>query len=388
MDYYTALIPFEGKNDRTGHRVFELASTATSKSTFQTAGGSFTAYGLEPVLWARKAIDAAKEKMRFLQIVSQYNLPQGHKDYVILKRKQYLPETSWESSSEEYAVGTEIPSTEITTPGAITVTPINRNYQVHITNDNIRTSAINAVQYCRDELAYLYENCLDSLIRDTLIGTITPSSGTPVPGAVEYSNTTAGSMTIFGGDATDASNSLDDGDILTTELIKKARRLLQSNIGYYWSSNVWTKSAVYKNPWTSEPNEPFVLLIAPEQEEALLNESQFTSAAEYGSQKVVLSGEIGTYMDVKVLTTTKMPHGSSGYKFAVSGANNRTFDTNVHMCAMLKAKRVGAAIFGRTAEFKIYDYPQGDAVRIKLSFAVGVDNIYDDAQVRIFVTDQ
>lgn len=390
MEAQTFELDFSPKMNKMGNRVFELTSTATSKSTVQTSGGAISSgYLLEPILWVRKAIDAAQERMRFLQIVQQFTLPEGHKDYIVPKRKNYLADGSWEASSAEYAVNTPIGFTEITTAGAVQFTPTNYNYGVSITNDNIRTNALNIVEYCREELSYKYENSLDSAIRDALIGTITSSAGTPSAGATEMTASVVGSQTIFGGDATDASNSLDDGDTLTPEMIKKARRLLQSNKGYYWNSNAWTAvSSTYPtNAWVSEPNEPFVLLIAPEQEESLLNESQFTSAAEYGSQAVILSGEIGQYMDVKVVTTTKMPAGISTDKFAVSGATNRTFDTNVHMCAMVKAGKVGGAVFGRKPEFKVYDWPQEDAVKMKLSMAYAADNIYDDAQVRMFVTD-
>jgi len=382
-------IPLVPSKDKVGNRVFELASTSTDTGSIQTSGGTVSnAYKLQPIMWIRKALDCAKERMRFLQIVRQETLPPGHKDLIMTIRKNYLADSSWEASSAEYdpAGTSEIAWTEITTQGGVQFTPTNYNYGVFITNEHIRTNVINSVQYCREELSYKYENSVDSAIRDALIGTIVASGGTPSAGATEASSTAAGSQTIFGGDATDADNSLDDGDTLTPELIKKARRLLQSTKGYYWNSNTWTASSATFNPWVSEPNEPFVLLIAPEQEESLLNESQFTSAAEYGSQAVILSGEIGQYMDVKVVTTTKMPSGGNTDIAKIQG-NSVSFDTNVHMCAMVKSQRVGAIVFGRKAEFKVFDWPSADGVRMKLSMAYAADSLYEDAQVRIFVTD-
>jgi len=390
MDNLEYTLPYEAKANNVGNRVFELAGTAVTASTIQTSGGAISSgYKLQPIQWIRKAIDSAKERMRFQQIIAQHTLPAGHKDLIIPKRKNYFADGSWGTSAAEYATGTEITFTEITTQGAVQFTPVKYNYGVQLTNESVRTNVLNAVQFCREELAYKYENSIDTITRDALIGTITGSGGTPTAGATEMAAAAVGSQTIFGGDATDAADSLDDGDTLTPEMIKKARRLLQSTTGYYWNSNAWTAvSSTYPtNPWVSEPNEPFVLMIAPEQEESLLNESQFTSAAEYGSQKVILSGEIGQYLDVKVVSTTKMPGGADNSLCYVTASASVDFDTNAHMAAMFKSQKVGAGVFGQSAQFKVFDWPSEDAVRMTLGYAYAADNVFDDAQIRMFVTD-
>lgn len=378
------LLSLEPTTNQFGWRVFELASTVTSTTSVRGSQFSTAPYYLQPIHYLKKAIDAAKERMRFMQIVSQFALPEGHKDIIIPYRKKYLPDSSWETSSSEYAAGTEISWTEINTADGVKVTPTRYNYGIALTNEAIRTSAINEVAYMREELSYKYENSIDSAIRDQILGTVGSS---PTLGATEMSDTVNGCMTIYGGDATDADNSLDKGDTLTTELIAKARRLLMSNVGYYWSSNTFTKSSTTKNPWEPTAQEPFVLFIAPEQEEALLNLEKFTNAAEYGSNEVLLNGEIGKYLGIKIISTTKVPAISSGDNIYVSGGT-QAFDTAAHICGLVKAGKCAALVWGVKPEIKVFDWPNADQVRLKLTMSYGVAAIHSDAIVRIVVSDE
>lgn len=52
------------------------------------------------------------------------------------------------------------------------------------------------------------------------------------------------------------------------------------------------------------------LVIHPAQENNLLKDSQFTNAATYGDQSVVVNGEIGSYLGVRVVTSVKAPTGT------------------------------------------------------------------------------
>ena len=378
----TLQLSYEPKTNALGWRVFELASTVTS--TTSTRGSAVSnAYVLQPIMYLKKAIDAAKERMRFMQIVTQYTLPEGHKDIIIPYRKKYLADSSWETSSAEYAAGSEISWTQINTLDGVQITPTRYNYGVALTNEAIRTNALNLVTYAREELSYKYENSIDSAIRDAILGTVGSS---PTLGATEMSDTANGCQTIYGGDATDADNSLDPGDVLTTDLIAKAKRLLMSNIGYYWSSNTFTKSSTTKNAWEPTAREPFVLFIAPEQEEALLKDSQFVNASEYGSNEVVLNGEIGRYLGIKVISTTKVPAISSGDSIVVQGSS-QSFDTNAHLCGLVKAGPVGALVWGVKPEIKVFDWPNADQVRMKLTMSYGISPVHSDAIVRIVVSD-
>jgi len=366
-------------------KTFELASTVTTTSV--SRGSSFTAYGSQPVQYLKDAIDAAKERMMFMQVVSQYQLPEGVAQISIPYRTKYLASGSWESSTAEYSAGSEISWTAINTNDAVQISPQTYNYGVALSNKNLRTNALNLLRYCQTELSYHFEDVIDSAIRDAILGTVDSSAAQVTAGATAMSNTVNGMQTIYGGDATDADNSLDAGDVITTDMIIKARRLLQSTIGYYWALNTFTKSATPKNPWSSDKGEPIVLFLAPEQMATLLQDPQFSNAAEFGARDPILNGEIAQYMGVKLIETTKVPAIASGDYISMQGGT-QAFDTDAHMCLMTKAGKIAALVWGRKAELKTFDWPNADQVRMKLSFDYGVGTIHDDAAVRLVVADE
>lgn len=373
------------KKGLTGLRVFELSATATTSSSVRGTAFSSYPYPLQPILYLRSAIDAAKERMMFQQALNQYTLPVGHKDITVPYRTTYLGAGSWETSTAEYAAGSEIAWTQVNTADGKLITPTQYNYGIALSNFAIRTSALNEVQYMREELSYMYENALDSDARDAIFGTVNASDAATAP--TEMADATRGAQTIFGGIATDADNSLNSGDVLTLAMFAKARRLLMSNIGYYWSSNTWTKSSTAKNAWMPTAGEPFLCYIAPEQEEAFLNETKFTNASEYGSNEILLNGEIGKYIGVKILTTTKVPSFKSGDEIKVATAQD-TVDTTGHICGMVKAGVCGAQVFGLSPNVSVFDWPNADQVRMKLSMAYASDDIMSDSIVRMVVADE
>ncbi len=357
-------------------QTMNFASTATSASSMRGSAVS-SAYLVQGINYLREVIDAAKERMMFLQVAAEKTLGQGNKDMIWQKRKKYLGRSSWEASAAEYdPSGTsEIPSTQINTNDGVQFTPVNENYQVALTNDNIRTNALDAVGYARDELSYRYEDVVDTAI------------STALTGATAMSNTVWGMQTIFGNDKTNTANDLNAGDTLSSDMIVKMRRLLQSTKGYYWNSNVWTVSGVTKNPWVGDASEPIVLFIAPEQEESLFtSNTQFSNASEYGGNDVVLNGQIGRYAGVNIVQTTKIPTFVSGDNVTIQGASVAQ-DVTGSQCIMVKAKRSVGVVYGRTAEFKVYDWPTADQVRLKLSMAYQANAVHPDAIVRALVSD-
>ena len=88
---------------------------------------------------------------------------------------------------------------------------------------------------------------------------------------------------VYGGDAT-SDGTIDTGDIFTTAMFKAARREI--------------KKDRYK---------PDVCFMNADAEYAILEESQFISAAEYGDGRVIRTGEIGTYLGVANIVTENVP---------------------------------------------------------------------------------
>ena len=368
-----------------GYGTFELSSTTTS--TTSTRGTQFSAapYPIQPIQFLKTVIDAAKERLFFMQAVTQYTLPENTFELVVPYRSKYLADSSWQNAGQQIAAGSELDATQINTNDGIKITPTAENYAIFATNKNIRTAGIPLIPYLREELVYKYENGPDSTVRNAILGTITSDGTSTAP--TEMSNTVLGAQTIFGGDATDASNSLDNGDILATTLLSKARTYLMSTRAYYWSGNASTLSATTKNPWYPTPSQPFVHYIAPEQEKAYLDETKFTNAAEYGDRGPLLTGEIAqTYLGVRIVSTTKVPGFVSGDEVRVQGSQ-ATQDVTGHLCGMVKTGVCGALVWGLKPTIKIYDWPNADQIRFQLSMDLGASAIQADAIVRMAVTD-
>jgi len=351
------------------YRNFELAATITNQAAVQ--GDALSTYELLPAIWAKKVVDAAKARHVYTQAFDQFTLAEGQNMLIIPKRKKY--QSSWETSAAEYGVNTNITWTALGTTDGVQITPADASYGFELTNLAVRTNAIPMVAYCREELAYKMSDLIEDNVTTTL------------DDATAMSNTVWGMQTIFGGDATDANNNLDDGDVLTTSMINKAERLIESNVGYYWNSNAWTRSAVSKNPWELHDS-PLYLYIAPEQKEALRNSGQFVNAAEYGGNEVVMNGEIGQYLGVKVLCTTKTPSVASAGTFTHQGSTCQV-DTNVHTCFMLKSGVAGALVWGLKPRINAFDWPSGMKKRITLEMAYASAAVQPDAIVKLAVTD-
>jgi N4-gp56 family major capsid protein len=357
---------------------YTLSSATTESATVY--GDAYSGKELEPAVWVRSIVDAAQERMRFMQVVKQHTMPDGNADFIIPRRKTYLADSSWNTSAAEYTSTDEIDWTQINTMDGIQTTPVNYNYGVELTNDAIHKNALQLVEFCREELSYKYENAVDTAVRNALLGTV--SSTTAVIGPVEAADAVTGSQIIFGGDSSNLSDSMDPGDTLTTDMIARARRLLMSTNQYYYSSNVFTKTTSKSNPW--EP--PYVLFIAPEQEEALVTDSQFVNAAEYGSQEVILNGEIGRYLDCKMVVTTKVPSFADNDYYYVQGSQYQV-DTDAHACALIKPQVAGAMVWARQAKFKIFDWPSADRTRMTLNMKYAASAVQSDAIIRMVVND-
>lgn len=98
--------------------------------------------------------------------------------------------------------------------------------------------------------------------------------------ATQLQSTSLTTNIVYGGDATQIED-ITTGDVMTTDLITDARRLIKVN----------SKCV------------PKYLIISSYQEATLMKDSQFMNASEYGSNDVIMKGEIGTYLKLKVIVT-------------------------------------------------------------------------------------
>jgi len=333
-------------------------------------GASFTGYGLEPIQFLKEVVDGAKSQLYFTNFVNEITAPVGIHDVVIPKRTIYEGSTGMSFDTTE-RIGADISWTTLDNLSSVIATPTPVLAGYAISNFALRTNAVNLLKAARDELSYAIGDRVDKAIA-VAIGDATVAS-----------NSVRGAQTLYGGAAT-SDATLGAGDTITTDLVAKAARYLKDTKMYYRASGAYgaeTLSAVAKNPWPNDNSEPFVLFIGPAQEETFRKDSQFVNAAEYGSNKVIMNGEIGEYLGIKIVTTTNVEGGTA----SAAGPDGTTCAVDMTRCIMMKAKRAAALIWGQKPEIKVFDYPTRDQTRISLVSAYAVKVVQDDAIVFVDV---
>lgn len=179
---------------------------------------------------------------------------------------------------------------------------------------------------------------------------------------------TAVTKNVFGGASTNADASdLATGDVLTTDLIVDAMALIEA------SDFV-----------------PKYLVIGPYQLAALRKDSQFVNAAEYGSNEVVMKGEIGQYLGIKIISTT---NANLDYDSSNTDTNDASaWGANGFCCPMIATGRNGEpvayAIVWKELPHIDYEFLKDEcAHQIYYDQAFEDDVIQPDAICLIKVTD-
>src|SRR3990167_2834333 len=248
----------------------------TTAANARGAAAGTTTNLLEPRLWMREVVDAAQKRFRYGEVSMTKDIPKGHVNLIVPKRRAFISGTSWAAN---VTPGTAVNFTTLNNFDGVEVNPNWRNYATAISYDVIQQNVVDYVGAAREELVYKAGDHVDQDIV------------TEISGATLASVSTVGAQAVFGGDATQASE-LATGDVITTDMVAEAMRKLQTDVVRYWTGGTGetaqAKTRALKNPWINEND--FVLLIAPEQEEAFRTDSQFVNAAEYGARETILNG--------------------------------------------------------------------------------------------------
>lgn len=238
-------------------------STTTGASPFNNI-----ATGIVGKVWLNELIAAAKQKMFFEQFAYVSTAPKGNKDVAV---PLYTSNLDFEITTTE---ATTRVMTRIDNLSTVVFTPSTQKFGVEISTDVVRTSQVDTIKFAREQLVYDASLNIDAAF-DTAIGA-------------------ASTNTKLYGPARANRAALVAGDVLTTDLIAKMNRVLKAQ------------------GWFAEANKPFVLFIAAQQEEGLLKDSQFVNASEYGSNEIVMNGEIGRYLGIKVISTQQITSFADG----------------------------------------------------------------------------
>ncbi len=349
--------------------IIELADT--TESTVRSSAD--TVYRLLPRVWLKGIVDAAKKRHYATQFAYVTELQKGQKDVVIPKRRKYMGSGTVTDGFATVAEGAAVQYVQLKNLSGVTISPVDQNYGVAISNQAIRTNALDLVRAARDELIYAAGDSVDKSIMDTLKSDSERST-----------STTFGSQAIYGGDANQAS-AITTGDTITTDMMAESKRLLQSTNCRYWTYGTGKgTSSETKNPWMNETNNPFILIIAPEQEEVFLTDSQFVNASEYGDASIVKNGEIGKYLGVRIVVANNTPQ----YAASVTHADGTTTAVAQHRCMMIKANKSVGVAWGLKPRLAVFDYPSELEKRLVLEQSYASTIIHPDAIVHINVSDE
>jgi N4-gp56 family major capsid protein len=157
--------------------------------------------------------------------------------------------------------------------------------------------------------------------------------------------------TLFGGDATSV-GTLADGDVLTPDLFANALRDIRKND--------FGRGRVYA-------------ALRAAQENAFLKNSQFVNAAEFGSDRVVQNGIIGSYLGVDIFSSQNVPSNAGGS----GGGDVLLWDSEKAVVLALK----------RDITMEQEYEPGRLALRLMGSMKYSVGSLYANAAARIQVTD-
>lgn len=353
----------------------ELAATTSTDVRGSSISGG---YDLLPIVWLSEINDAAQKKFFFKQFVYETSVGKGNKDVIIPYRNMYLRTTRTGTTvGEDWSVdageSTDITFTTLNNLNGLQVSPTPKNAGVAISYWALQTNALDLIKAAKDELTYHVGDRVDQDVAYAFSSATAAVSGT------------IGAQTIYGGDAR-AESELTAGDKFTVNMIADAKTKLSSTTCKYWnpaSPAAEAVCSVRKNPWTNESNSPFILFISPDQENVMLKDSQFTNAAEYGSSEVVMNGEIGKYIGIKVVVTPNVP--SFDTSSALDGGSNA--GAVGHRCILAKPKAAVALAWAIKPDLRVFDYESRLEKRLVLQMAYGTGVIHADAIVFIDVTD-
>lgn len=206
--------------------------------------------------------------------------------------------TSHRDIDTSHTEGAERTYTEMTNLDSVDITPGFKLGAIAIAKELVDTSRVDLVETAKHMVAEDIEEDLEVHITEMIDTYVTTN-------------------VVYGGDATTPAT-LATGDKITVDLVADAIKKIKDNNFI-----------------------PKLCFIGTAQEAVFYKSSQFTNAAEYGGREVVLNGEIGKYLGVKIITTslTQSYDGTDQDKGIAGGTGVWTPDgTSCQMIGFNKGK--------------------------------------------------
>jgi N4-gp56 family major capsid protein len=264
-----------------------LADTTTSTSNISEIQGQ---------IWAAKVIQFGEANRKFINcaIVNTDLIGSGDKTVTIPKATSHLDIDTAKSAGE----GGLRDTTELSNLRGVDISVAASNFEqgaITISKEIALTSKVDLVKQARYAIAQDLEDNVDSAI------------------ATELQDSTV-TQRVFGGSGNSDPSTLATGDVISTDLVADAMAEIEDDDFH-----------------------PQWLYIGPEQIKAFRKDPQFINASEYGSDKVVLSGEIGEYLGLKVIVSSNTPSFASGA--TDTNQSTKTWGAAGRCCIMVGAQR-------------------------------------------------
>jgi len=356
-------------------------------------GSALSTYLLLPTVYTDEVLQGARQKMRVAQWAMEATAPKGSHDVIIRKRTQFrgYEGSTWNSAGTDIGgsgsgtgpYANTIADVEYTTVDnfeGVKITPMPKQIVYAIQNYGIDTNAINIMEELKVDLSHDVAAYIEyNLVR--AIGDCTNST-----------STAAGAQTIYGGDATDTSE-FSAGDIITTDLITDAGVKLEDlQFGYrasgaYGAETLVDTASSRKNPWSSADGQ-FVFFIGVKQKAALLKDSQFMNAAEFGRDILIREGKEsdGFFCKYEGMYFIESPHLE---RTAAAGTapDGSTAAVACTQCLLFVAKKGAAIGWGKKPETRVWAHNERDEIRMGAYMYVAFGVPYTDSVIKILVSD-
>ena len=198
----------------------------TTAANARGAAAGTTTNLLEPRLWMREVVDAAQKRFRYGEVSMTKDIPKGHVNLIVPKRRAFISGTSWAAN---VTPGTAVNFTTLNNFDGVEVNPNWRNYATAISYDVIQQNVVDYVGAAREELVYKAGDHVDQDI-------VTEISGATLRGR-GYSN---GSVTNTGTTYTVTASTWYRIEILVTSSSLATFSLYSEQNALLWSSTVAT----------------------------------------------------------------------------------------------------------------------------------------------------
>ncbi len=245
-------------NEKKNRSILNLAAETAATDTATTTSGTDLGTDFRLTQFTEELVKVGQD-FRFLQNTVEHNTQLvGTRDYGV----RLFYEVSVLDIDQTKTEAAERTFTEMTNLGFVDAAITFKQGAIVISKEIASTSHTNLVDYAKYAIVQATEKDIE--------------------GDIVTETETASNNAIYGGDAVSVA-SLETGDILTANVISDTETALE------------------------EDNfKPAVFYIHPKQRGQLTKDSQFVNVAEYGGREVVLNGEIGKFLQFKIITTTNV----------------------------------------------------------------------------------